>query len=172
MRSLALTVRSPRISADAAYDRIRQFETYPDLVDEVRSVVIHADDGGGPITSDWEVYFRNGPLRWSEVDYFQKQQRRIIFEQTTGDFDVFRGTWAVEPLDAGCEVTFSTTFDFGIPSLAGILEPIAVKVLKEGIALVLHRLLEDAVIVDDPSVQAAVVAKLADSQRPVPSFSA
>jgi ribosome-associated toxin RatA of RatAB toxin-antitoxin module len=165
MRSLTLTVESARISADAAYDRIRKFETYPDLVDEVRSVVVHADDRGGPITSDWEVYFRNGPLRWSEVDYFQEQQRKIIFEQTTGDFEVFRGSWAVEPLDGGCKVVFSTTFDFGIPSLAGILEPIAVKVLKEGIALVLHRLLEDAVIVDDPSVQAAVAAKLADSRR-------
>ena len=172
MRSLTLTVRSARISADTAYDRIRQFETYPDLVDEVRSVVIHEDDRGGTTTSDWEVYFRNGPLRWSEVDYFQKEQRKITFEQTSGDFDTFRGTWAVEPLDAGCEVTFSTTFDFGIPSLAGILEPIAVKVLKEGIALVLHRLLEDAVLVEDPSVQAAVEAKLADTRRAAKSLSA
>ena len=165
MRSLTLTVRSARMAADTAYDSIRHFETYPDLVDEVRSVVIHADDRGGPITSDWEVYFRNGPLRWSEVDYFQTQQRKIIFEQTTGDFDVFRGSWTVEPLDVGCEVAFNTTFDFGIPSLAGILEPIAVKVLKEGIALVLHGLLEDAVIVDDPAVQAAVEAKLAGPVR-------
>jgi ribosome-associated toxin RatA of RatAB toxin-antitoxin module len=165
MRTLTLKVRSVRISADTAYDRIRQFEKYPDLVDEVRSVVIHADDRGGPMTSDWEVYFRNGPLRWSEVDYFQQQQRKIIFDQTTGDFDVFRGSWAVEPLDAGCEVTFSTTFDFGIPSLAGILEPIAVKVLKEGIALVLHRLLEDAVVVEDPRLRAAVEAKLAGPVR-------
>ena len=172
MRSLTLTVRSTRIAADTAYDSIRHFETYPDLVDEVRSVVIHADDRGGPITSDWEVYFRNGPLRWSEVDYFQDQQRRIIFEQTTGDFEVFRGSWSVEPFDAGCEVMFNTTFDFGIPSLAGILEPIAVKVLKEGIALVLHRILNDAVIVGDPSVQAAVEAKLADPRRAVPSLSA
>jgi ribosome-associated toxin RatA of RatAB toxin-antitoxin module len=172
MRSLTLTVRSAQISADTAYDRIRQFDTYPDLVDEVRSVVIHEDDRGGTITSDWEVYFRNGPLRWSEVDYFQKEQRKIIFEQTSGDFDTFRGTWAVEPLGAGCEVIFNTTFDFGIPSLAGILEPIAVKVLKEGIALVLHRLLEDAVLVDDPSVQAAVEAKLADTRRAAQILSA
>jgi len=171
MRSLTLTVRSARITADTAYDNIRHFETYPDLVDEVRSVVIHTDDRG-PITSDWEVYFRNGPLRWSEVDYFQDQQRRIIFEQTTGDFEVFRGSWSVEPFEAGCEVIFDTTFDFGIPSLAGILEPIAVKVLKEGIALVLHRILKDAVIVGDPSVQAAVEAKLADPRRAAPSLSA
>lgn len=164
MRSLILTVRSARTSADAAYDRIRHFERYPDLVDEVQSVVVHADDGSGPLASDWEVYFRNGPLRWSEVDYFQTEQRRIIFEQTTGDFDIFRGSWTVEPLDAGCEVIFNATFDFGIPSLAGILEPIASKVFKEGIAIVLYRLLEDAVIVDDPSVEAAVAAKLDDSR--------
>jgi ribosome-associated toxin RatA of RatAB toxin-antitoxin module len=170
MRSLTLTVRSARISADEAYDRICHFEKYPDLVDEVRSVVLHAQDGRGPLASDWEVYFRNGPLRWSEVDYFQPQQRKITFEQTTGDFDVFRGSWAVEPLDGGCEIVFNTTFDFGIPSLAGILEPIAAKVLKEGIAIVLYRLLGDAVIVDDPLVEAAVAVKLGDSRRPAPSL--
>ena len=55
MRSLTLTVRSARISADAAYDKIRHFEQYPDLVDEVRSVVVHADDHGGPLTSESDV---------------------------------------------------------------------------------------------------------------------
>jgi len=165
VRSLTLTIRSERVSADAAYDRIRHFERYPYLVDEVRSVVVHADDSSGPVASDWEVYFHNGPLRWSEVDYFQAQQRKIIFEQTTGDFDVFRGWWTVEPFDTGCEVIFNTTFDFGIPSLAGIFEPIVTKVLKEAIAIVLYRLLEDAVVVDDPLVHRAVAVKLGDSQR-------
>lgn len=31
--------------------------------------------------SDWEVIFRNGPLRWTEVDYHNPADRSIAFEQ-------------------------------------------------------------------------------------------
>jgi ribosome-associated toxin RatA of RatAB toxin-antitoxin module len=161
MRTVEIRVNTTGCDADEAYDRIRRFERYPDLVDEVRSIVVHDNGAGGPLESDWEVYFRNGPLRWSEIDYFQPEQRRITFEQTAGDFQVFRGVWQVEPKAGGCDVLFTVTFDFGIPSLTGVLEPIATKVLKEGIALVLFQLLGDAEVVDDPTVAAAVAKKLA-----------
>src|SRR5205823_2860065 len=118
----------------------------------------------GALMSDWEIFFRNGLLRWTEVDYFQSDQRRIVFEQTTGDFEVFRGSWQVSPVPGGCEVNFEANFDFGIPSLAGVLEPIATKVLKEGIALIVHQLLGKASVVGDPPVAAAVAARLAGRQ--------
>ena len=165
MRSLTVKLRSSAADADTAYERITEFERYPEFVDEVRSVVVH---GGGdtsvPLESEWEIYFRNGPLRWSEVDYFQHDQRRITFEQVSGDFEVFRGSWLVEPVAAGCEVTFEATFDFGIPSLEGVLEPIATKVLKEGIAVIVHQLLGEASVLDDPATAAAMAARL-DKKR-------
>ncbi|MGH3758456.1 type II toxin-antitoxin system RatA family toxin [Actinophytocola sp.] len=161
MRSLELKLRSTAADADLAFRRITEFERYPDFVEEVRSVVVHTREPGEPMVSDWEIFFRNGPLRWSEVDYVQPALRRIVFEQTTGDFEVFRGTWLVESHVDGCEVTFEATFDFGIPSLAGVLEPVATKVLKEGIALIVCQLLGAATVVDDPAVAAAVAARLA-----------
>ncbi|MGH3877985.1 MAG: SRPBCC family protein [Actinophytocola sp.] len=166
MRSLELTLRAFTADADAAYRRICEFERYPEFVDEVNSVVVHGDEGAGALMSDWEIVFRNGPLRWTEVDYFQPDQRRIVFEQTTGDFEVFRGSWTVTPAPGGCEVSFETTFDFGIPSLAGVLEPIATKVLKEGIALIVHQLLGEAAVVGDPAIAAAVTARLQRRREP------
>jgi ribosome-associated toxin RatA of RatAB toxin-antitoxin module len=163
MRSLELKLRSLGADADFAFGRIAEFERYPDFVDEVRSVVVHSNSGG-PLVSDWEIVFRSGPLRWSEVDYFQPDLRRIVFEQISGDFEVFRGSWLVEPIAGGCAVTFEATFDFGIPSLAGVLEPIATKVLKEGIAMIVHQLLGGAKVVGDPAIAAAVAARL-DSSR-------
>jgi ribosome-associated toxin RatA of RatAB toxin-antitoxin module len=164
MRSLELKVESWGVEADVAYQRISEFERYPDLVDDVRSVVMHSNGGGEPVVSDWEIVFRSGPLRWSEVDYFQPHLRRIVFEQISGDFDEFRGSWQVAPTTGGCEVTFEATFDFGIPSLAGVLEPIAAKVLKEGIGMILHQLLGGATVVGDPKIAAAVAARI-DRQR-------
>ncbi len=174
MRSLELTLRSHTADAepDAAFRRISEFERYPEFVDEVRSVTVHGKGGGEPLVSDWEIFFRSGPLRWSEVDYFQPALRRIVFEQITGDFEVFRGSWQVQPVPGGCEVTFEATFDFGIPSLAGVLEPIATKVLKEGIALIVHQLLGEASVVGDPAIAAAVAARLESRRRATEALTA
>ena len=166
MRSLDLKLRVFTADADEAYRRICEFERYPDFVEEVSSVVVHGDESSGFLMSDWEIFFRNGLLRWSEVDYFQPDQRRIVFEQTTGDFEAFRGVWAVTPEQDGCEVSFEASFDFGIPSLAGVLEPIAAKVLKEGIALIVYQLMGEAVVVDDPAIAAAMAGRLRRRRAP------
>lgn len=159
MRSIEVRTVSTTVTPEAAFDLISNFERYSELVDEVNSVRVHPHEAGH-LLSDWEVQFRNGPLRWSEVDYIQPELRRIVFEQTTGDFHTFRGVWNVKPVETGCEVTFEATFDFGIPSLEGILEPIATKVLKEGIAIIVHRLLGDATVVGDPMTHAAVLQRM------------
>lgn len=158
MRSVSLALTSP-VGADFAFQRITEFERYPEFVDEVRSVIVQTD-GGEILASEWDILFRNGPLRWAEVDYIQAATRTIIFEQTSGDFDVFRGSWHVEPAASGCTVKFETTFDFGIPSLAGVLEPIASKVLKEAIGVIVTRLLGEASIVGEPATSAAVRARI------------
>jgi ribosome-associated toxin RatA of RatAB toxin-antitoxin module len=160
MRNVTLTIASAQCDADTAFGRISAFETFPDLVDDVRAITVRTADDG-TITSDWEVYFRSGPLRWSEVDYLQPERRRITFEQIEGDFEAFRGRWQVTAQGSGCLIEFEVDFDFGIPSLAGVLEPIATKVLKEGIACALLQLLGDAQIVGDAAVAAAVSAKSA-----------
>ncbi|MFC7310220.1 type II toxin-antitoxin system RatA family toxin [Streptomyces monticola] len=172
MRSLELKLRADDVTAEAAYQRIAEFERYPEFVDEVRSVTVHGQESQGPLASDWDIFFRNGPLRWSEVDYFQRDTLRIVFEQTAGDFEVLRGSWHVVPVAEGCEVTFEATFDFGIPSLAGVLEPIAAKVLKEAIATIVHRLLGDVSVVGDPATAAAVAARLAGDSQPQPASAA
>ncbi|CAA9441952.1 MAG: hypothetical protein AVDCRST_MAG66-4400 [uncultured Pseudonocardia sp.] len=165
MRSLSLTLRSGAAGPDAAYRRICEFERYPDFVDEVRSVVVK-ERTGDTLLSEWEIDFRNGPLRWTEADYLRPAQRRIVFEQTSGDFETFRGAWSIEPSGDGCSVTFEATFDFGIPSLAGVLEPIAAKVLKEGIAVIVHQLLGSASVVDDPATDAAMRVRVLHQSRP------
>ncbi|MFD8102194.1 type II toxin-antitoxin system RatA family toxin [Nocardia fluminea] len=155
MRTIEISLRTRSVSADDTFALIKEFDRYPDLVDEVRRVTVR-ERSDGHLTSDWEVYFRNGPLRWEEVDYIEEERLRILFEQLSGDFQAFRGSWQVTPEGGGAVVTFEATFDFGIPSLAGVLEPIAAKVLKEGIAVVVYRLLGGVDVISDPAVEAAV----------------
>jgi ribosome-associated toxin RatA of RatAB toxin-antitoxin module len=171
MRYVTLQARVPAADLDACFSRISDFARYPELSDVVRSVAVHPVAPDGVEHSDWEVYFRSGILRWSEADRKDGQRHSISFEQTDGDFDSFTGSWSVGAADGQHEdgqhdesqhderqytVTFRAGFDFGIPSLAGILDPIAERVFKETIARVLAGLFGAVQVIGDPATARAL----------------
>ncbi len=156
MRYVTLQALVPASDPGACFDRISDFARYPELTDVVRSVTVHPVTPEGLEHSDWEVYFRNGILRWSEADSKDEPGRRIAFEQTDGDFDILTGSWSISAAARGCAVTFETAFDFGIPSLAGILDPIAERVFKETIARVLAGLFGTVEVIGDPKISQAI----------------
>lgn len=159
MRSAHVTLRVPEVSAALAFDRVRDFARYPELADVVRSVTVH-EVSEKEETSDWEVYFRNGILRWTETDQIDASALTIAFTQLDGDFESFTGTWRLEADGADCLIAFDTEFDFGIPSLAGILDPVAERVFKETIARVVKSLFPSAEVVGDEAVAQALAAVL------------
>ncbi|WP_432092893.1 type II toxin-antitoxin system RatA family toxin [Streptomyces sp. bgisy100] len=144
MRAVQLEVGFEGVQPQDAYARIADFERYPSLVAAVRQVTVHPGTPPEPLHSDWEVDFRNGVLSWSEADTFDDDHQAITFEQTSGDFESFTGRWQVEADGDGCLVRFEATFDFGLPSLAGIVEPVAERVLRENILAILDGLLNGA----------------------------
>jgi ribosome-associated toxin RatA of RatAB toxin-antitoxin module len=141
----SVTVRvATALGADEAYDRVRRFERYPELTKAVQEVDLEPAAADGSVLSRWTVHFRNGLLRWTERDSFVPETRTVVFEQVKGDFSVFTGTWHVMPVDGGSEVTFDSSFDLGIPTLASILDPVAKSALRSNILLILQGLLGDA----------------------------
>jgi ribosome-associated toxin RatA of RatAB toxin-antitoxin module len=126
------------------YERLADFASYPGLAPSVLHVrVEHAPDDEQErrrCLSSWEVTFRDGILRWTEMDVFDPQQRRIAFEQTEGDIEIFRGAWAVAAHPEGSEVRFDAEFDLGLPGLADFLEPVAQRALEENVREILVRL--------------------------------
>ncbi|MFI6048573.1 type II toxin-antitoxin system RatA family toxin [Streptomyces violascens] len=172
MRSTQLKVRVEAVCPSAAYDRIKDYARYPELTPVVKAVTVRevADD---ELHSDWEVYFRNGILRWTETDRLDESRMRITFRQLEGDFAEFTGTWSVTPDGEGCLVDFTAEFDFGIPSLAGILDPVAARVLKETIGVVLTSLFERAHVVgDDPVARSVARATAGASPGGLPGAAA
>lgn len=121
----------PGRSAEEVYEQVVDFTRYPELVKTVREVVTEPAAEDGSIVSHWAVNFRNGILRWTELDTFDRVNLVSRFTQTTGDFDVFEGEWAVRQEGDDAFVAFHTEFDFGVPTLAGIIDPVAVRVLTE-----------------------------------------
>lgn len=130
MRSVTLTAHVPGQDAARVYARLSDFASYPAHSDSVRSVTV-TDVTGDVTLSRWEVAFRNGILRWSEEDTFDRAALRIDFTQLEGDVEEFAGSWVCADVDDGCRVTFDARIDLGVPTLAEVLEPIAARALLD-----------------------------------------
>jgi ribosome-associated toxin RatA of RatAB toxin-antitoxin module len=145
MRRVEIETLVPAADADTVFDRVCDFTHYADYTGAVREVVV-SPAVDGVTCSDWSVYFRNGILCWSERDRIDAGARTIAFEQVDGDFDQFSGTWSVEPADGDVRVTFTASFDLGMPSLAAIIDPIAERTLRENMESIIRGLLGQDVI--------------------------
>ncbi|MFY1634217.1 type II toxin-antitoxin system RatA family toxin [Solwaraspora sp. WMMB335] len=143
MRQVKLTAFVPRVSPEVVFAGVARFERYPELAPHVQSTTVHRTLPEPTGSSSWELHFRSGLLRWSEEEQFHRDELAIDFVQTDGDFDSFTGRWTFGRTADGCELTFAAEFDFGIPSLQGILDPIAERVIRETVAWVVVGMFED-----------------------------
>ncbi|MEW2613232.1 SRPBCC family protein [Streptomyces sp. NPDC047880] len=134
MRHVELDALIPGEQAETVLHAVRGWERYPDLAPHVNATTVHAAYPDPAASSSWELHFRSGLLRWTEDDTVLPEQGEIRFEQSDGDFDSFSGTWSVTQDGDDVAVRFDADFDFGIPSLEGILDPIAERVIKETVA--------------------------------------
>lgn len=134
MRNVELTARIRDQKAEAVFDAVIRWEKYPELAPHVNATTVHAAYPAADASSSWELHFRSGLLRWTEADSFAREDLEVRFEQTDGDFDSFTGSWALSQQGDDVTVRFHADFDFGIPSLEGILDPIAERVIKETVA--------------------------------------
>ncbi|MEV2211854.1 aromatase/cyclase [Streptomyces sp. NPDC050997] len=146
MRHVAVHAVADDLAPADVYRRITDFRRYPELTDTVREVRVDAPLPDGSLVSDWTVAFRGGLMRWRERDTFSPETLSLTFEQLSGDFQTFEGSWRCEPRDDGTLVVFTASFDLGIPTLAEILDPVAESTLRTNIARILFGLVGAEVI--------------------------
>ncbi|GAB3131421.1 aromatase/cyclase [Tsukamurella serpentis] len=120
--------------ADAVFARIVDFGAYPEVCPDVVSVSVGSAPVDGSMESTWEVRFRGGTMIWTERDAVDSARRVCEFVQTSGDLEVFSGTWHVQSTDAGrVAISFECVFDIGVPSLADMLNPVAGRAITDNI---------------------------------------
>jgi ribosome-associated toxin RatA of RatAB toxin-antitoxin module len=118
---------------DAIFERLANVEGYSSIASSVRSVLVTPEPDGA-MRSDWEVNFRNGILKWQEIDRVDREARTMSFVQTEGDLASFSGEWRVEGDEDATTIHFRADFDLGIPSLATMLDPVAERALRSNIS--------------------------------------
>lgn len=143
MRHVQLDALIRGVPPETVYDSVVEFGRYPELAPHVQSTVVHQTRPEPTGQSSWVLHFRSGLLRWTEQEQFLRDDLVIKFEQQNGDFDEFTGHWTLRRCGEDTELRFEADFDFGIPSLAGILDPIAERVIKETVAWVVVGMFDD-----------------------------
>src|ERR687891_2473065 len=113
MRHVVLHALAGGLEPADTYRRITDFRRYPELTDTVREVRVDDPLADGSLVSEWTVTFRGGLMRWRERDLFSPETLTLTFEQLSGDFQTFEGSWRCEPRDGGTLIVFTASFDLG-----------------------------------------------------------
>lgn len=119
-----------RGEAKKIYDIVKDMAAYPEFMQDLVSVEI-LERGEDYTVSHWVSNVDGRKIVWTERDTFYPEQNRITYAQTDGDLKKMEGEWSIVEQADGCEVTLSVDFEFGIPMIAGLLNPILKKKVRE-----------------------------------------
>lgn len=112
------------------YEIIKDMASYPNFMKDLVSVEI-LERGEDYTISHWVTNADGRRIVWTERDTFYPEELKITYEQTEGDLKKMEGAWTIVEQADGCEVTLAVDFEFGIPMIAGLLNPILKKKVRE-----------------------------------------
>lgn len=118
-------------NASQIFSFLSDMADFPRWMKNVIAVDI-LEKGDNFTISSWDTRLQGARFQWVERDEFFPDEGRIVFSQTRGDLKRFEGYWLVKPLpEIQTEVTLVTEFEFGIPMLQNLLNPIARVAIRE-----------------------------------------
>ncbi|MEG6584106.1 type II toxin-antitoxin system RatA family toxin [Dendrosporobacter sp. 1207_IL3150] len=112
------------------YPILKDMEKYPDFMADLISVEVLERKENTTITK-WVSNVDGRTIKWTELDTFDDENLHIAYRQLEGDLKRFEGEWILTPISGGTEVKLTVDFEFGIPMIAGLLNPILKKKVRE-----------------------------------------
>jgi len=130
-------------SPDHVFRVLSDMAAFPRFMKTVESITI-MERGDGYTLSEWVAKLQGARFRWVERDEFYPAEGRITYHQVKGDLKSFQGYWALTPTSDGqTEVTLVTEFEFGIPMLASLLNPVAKIAIRDNARAMLQAIREE-----------------------------
>jgi coenzyme Q-binding protein COQ10 len=112
------------------YEILKDMEKYPEFMKDLKSVTVLERNENTTLTA-WETVLVGRTIKWVEKDIFDDGNQHIRYQQVSGDLQKFEGEWILTEADGGTKVTLTVDFEFGIPMVAGLLNPVAKLMIKE-----------------------------------------
>jgi len=118
-----------KATPEEIYPILKEMEKYPDFMDDLVSVEVLERRENSTVTK-WVSNVDGRIIRWTELDEFDDARMHIAYRQIEGDLNKFEGEWLLTPLTDGTEIKLTVDFEFGIPMIAGLLNPILKKKVR------------------------------------------
>jgi ribosome-associated toxin RatA of RatAB toxin-antitoxin module len=131
-----------RANPEAVYTVLSDMASFPRFMENVVSVEVVRREGN-TTDSQWHVILQGAPFRWLERDTFLPDEGRITYQQISGDLKRFEGEWRIAAAEGGTSVTLTTDFEFGMPMIANLLNPVAKLILRRNAEQMLQALDKD-----------------------------
>ncbi len=133
--SLDITISAP---IERVWEAVQNIESYPELMENVRTVKVLSESEDGTRISTWSVLLEDSVLEWTEQEQIDCTTHTVRFEQLDGDLNTLSGTWSLQDHgDKNVVVKLEVQFDIGIPLLAPLLNPAAECALRDNFASIL-----------------------------------
>lgn len=108
---------------ETIYAFIKDMEQYPRFMTNLISVEVLERTETTTITK-WKSNVDGIEINWKELDTFDDNNFHVIYQQIEGDLKKFDGEWLLSQLDDCVYVTLKVNFEFGIPMLATMINPL------------------------------------------------
>lgn len=112
------------------YPILKEMTKYPDFMPDLISVELLERQDNTTLTR-WVSNVDGKIIKWTELDTFDDQNLHISYKQVEGDLRKFEGEWILTPNLTGTEIKLTVDFEFGVPMIAGLLNPILKKKVKD-----------------------------------------
>lgn len=115
---------------DTIYQLISDMPSYPRFMPDLVSVDLLERAVDKTITH-WISNVDGRKIEWTEEDRFYPELYKIEYQQIKGDLKKFSGYWQLKQEVDGVEISLFVDFEFGIPMIAGLLNPLLKKKVRE-----------------------------------------
>lgn len=124
------------------YPIVKDMESYPNFMESVKSVKVMEREGNTTLTQ-WNTQLKGKPFNWVEKDIFDDENHRISYQLVSGDLKKFEGEWTLTGDGNGVKVSLTVDFEFGVPMIASLLNPIAKIIIKQNCDSMLKAIKEE-----------------------------
>lgn len=131
--------------AEKVYELAKEVESFPEFMPDVESVEVLSREGS-TIKTRWVAKVKefNRTIRWVEQDRWFDGEMRCEFEQTQGDFSLYRGIWEFRPDGKGAFVSLHLEYDYHVPLIGSLLNRVIFNKMKQNCQNMLDALKAEA----------------------------
>ncbi|NLO05417.1 MAG: hypothetical protein GX131_06255 [candidate division WS1 bacterium] len=110
---------------DEVYEVARDIERFPEFMDDVVEVEILEQTPQRQV-SRWVALIEefNRTLKWTEEDFWNRDEHRCDFQMLEGDFTAYSGVWTFEEEDGGTLAKLVVDYEYAIPLIGPLIKKI------------------------------------------------